>query len=223
MLGVPCLFVNFKTYSESTGRNALALAKAAERVSLQSEHCVCVVPQAADLRLVSENVSIPVFCQHVDAIRPGAHTGQVLAEAVKEAGASGTVLNHAERKIDAPCLAESISIAKGSGLNVLACAETVERAGAIASLASKPDLIAFEPPELIGGNVSVSTAKPDLIAECVEAVSKHGIPLLVGAGVKSAEDVRVSMELGAKGIFVASGVIKVSSPEAAMLDLVSGF
>ena len=46
--------------------------------------------------------------------------------------------------------------------------------------------------------------------------------LLVGAGVKNGEDVRLAIELGAKGVLLASGVTKASDPKAVLLDLASG-
>jgi triosephosphate isomerase len=55
----------------------------------------------------------------------------------------------------------------------------------------------------------------------VNSVEK--IPVLCGAGVKNGEDVRKAKELGAKGILVASGVVKAENPEEAIRDLLEGF
>ena len=46
----------------------------------------------------------------------------------------------------------------------------------------EPTYIAYEPPELIGGNVSVSSAKPEIIAQAAKACNGK-TKLLVGAGL----------------------------------------
>ena len=93
--------------------------------------------------------------------------------------------------------------------------------GAIAFL--EPDMIAMEPPELIGGDISVSTARPEAIVETIEAVkSVKSVPVLVGAGIKNGQDVKKAIELGAKGVLVASGIVKAKDPKKAINDLVDG-
>ncbi|MFB6077278.1 MAG: triose-phosphate isomerase, partial [Candidatus Nanohaloarchaea archaeon] len=83
-----------------------------------------------------------------------------------------------------------------------------------------PDFVAFEPPELIGGDVSVASAKPELIEAAVENAATT---VLTGAGVKDSDDVETALDLGTDGVLVASGVVKADDPAAAMTDLVSGF
>jgi len=223
-LKLPVVFINFKTYRESTGKNALDLAKKAEAVSMQYGVSIVLVVQAIDLREIANAVKIPVFAQHIDPVVYGSFTGHILPEAVKDAGAIGTVLNHAENKRDNDFLQKAISRAKDAGLNVMVCAESIERAKQIASFAQKPDLIAVEPPELIGGNISVSTAQPGLISDSVKAIHAiSNIPVIVGAGIKNSNDVRKSIELGSAGVFVASGIIKAPDSKKAIEDLASGF
>jgi len=223
-LKAPVLFINFKTYAEATGKNAVLLAKKAEAVSKKRNVSIALVVQAPDLRLVSKAVELPVFAQHIDPIEFGGNTGCILPEAVLEAGASGTVLNHAENKRPNDFLEKAVARAKAAGLAVLVCAESLERAAQIASFAAKPDFIAIEPPELIGGNVSVSTANPSLISGGV-AVVKRAAPkicVITGAGIKSGADVRKALELGTSGVFVASGIVKASDQGKAIEALVSG-
>ena len=93
---LPFILVNFKTYIEATGRKALELAKKAEKASLETEVCIGVAPQFVDIKMIAEEVSIPVFAQHIDPIKPGRCTGFVLPEAIREAGAVGTIINHSE-------------------------------------------------------------------------------------------------------------------------------
>ena len=102
---------------------------------------------------------------------------------------------------------------------VLACADSPKEVTKLKKL--KPDFIAYEPPELIGGDISVSTARPKLITDSVKKAGK--IPLLVGAGIKNTNDVKISIKLGAKGVFVASGIIKAKNKRKEILSLIKGF
>lgn len=223
-LKLPALFINFKVYEAGTGLKALEVAKIAQRVSLSTGKTIVLVPQACDIRLISQKCKIPVFAQHVDPVTYGAHTGSILPEAVKEAGASGTVLNHAENKRPDDFVEAAIKRAKEAGLMVMVCAESLERAKKIAGYASKPDLIAIEPPELISGDISVSKARPELITDVVKAVSAiSNIPVIAGAGIKNSQDVKKAIELGCSGVFVASGVMKAQDKKKEMLELLSGF
>ncbi|NOQ37767.1 triose-phosphate isomerase, partial [archaeon] len=208
-------------YETGTSKKALNLAKLAEEVSIStgSKFIFCVQP--TDIRAISSQANIPVYAQHIDPITYGSNTGYILPEAVKSSGAKGTLLNHAERKIDHNILKTSISMAKGKGLTVIACADSVKEAKEIAHFS--PDYIAIEPPELIGGDISVSTAKPQIITGTIDAVKKVNpkIKVLVGAGIKTSLDVKKSAELGAAGVLLASGVTKAKSPKKVMQDLVS--
>ena len=95
----PVILINYKTYAEATGRKALILTKEIERVALDSYAYVAVAPQFADIRMIAENTELPVFAQHVDPIEEGSNTGHVLASCIKEAGAVGTIINHAEKRL----------------------------------------------------------------------------------------------------------------------------
>ncbi|MEM0360375.1 MAG: triose-phosphate isomerase [Candidatus Diapherotrites archaeon] len=220
----PILFINFKCYEEATDKKAVALAKKAAFASKKTNSTVALVVQATDIRLVSSTVTIPVFAQHLDPIEYGSHTGHILPEAVRAAGAKGTVLNHAENKQENSFLEKAIVRAHSVGLKAMVCAESTERARAIAAFSEKPDFIAIEPPELIGGDISVSTAKPSLITDTVIEVKKIApIPVITGAGIKNSEDVRIALELGTSGVFVASGIVKASDQKKAILELLKGF
>ena len=205
------LFVNFKAYNESTGKNAIALAKLCEKVAIETGKEIIPVVQSVDISSIKN-----AFAQHVDEVEPGAQTGHITIEAVKQAGAIGTILNHSENRIPMDKIKAVVERCKEKGFTVLVCAQDPEEVGLIAAL--KPDYVAYEPPELIGGDISVSTAKPEVITESVQKAGD--VPLIVGAGVKNAQDVKISMELGAKGILVASGVIKAEDQEKALKDLV---
>ena len=84
-----------------------------------------------------------------------------------------------------------------------------------------PHKFAFEPPELIGGDISVSTAQPEIIKKVVDISPERQI--LVGAGVKTLEDIKISLELGAIGILVASGIVKAEDPGAVVKEFLTAW
>ena len=204
--------MNFKTYIEATGKRGVQLAKVADQVAKDSGVTIAVAPQFTDLKSVTEAVEIPVFSQHVDPIKPGAFTGHILAEAVKAAGASGTILNHSERRIKISEIEEALSLARVSDLVTLVCTDTPGVSAAVASL--NPDMIAIEPPDLIGTGVAVSKARPELITNAIKRIRSvnDSVDILCGAGVSTAEDVGKALELGTRGVLVSSSVVKGSNP-----------
>ena len=208
----PMIIVNFKTYLEATGRKALKLAKKAERVSVAAKVSIGVAPQFADIATVAEAVNIPVFAQHVDSVQPGSHTGHVIAESVKEAGAVGTLINHSERQLKLSDIDKAIRKTRESGLLSVVCANNPSISAAVATL--KPEIIAVEPPELIGTGIPVSKAKPEVVTETVRVVREVNpkVTILCGAGITRAEDVVAALRLGTQGVLVASGIVKAKDP-----------
>ncbi|MFA6992076.1 MAG: triose-phosphate isomerase [Candidatus Gracilibacteria bacterium] len=217
-MNLPLILVNFKIYEEATGDNALKLAKIHEKVAQETGMSIAVAVSALDLEKVANAVKIPVFAQHIDPYVYGSGTGKILPAVVKKMGAYGTLLNHAENQVPDEVLKKSIEMAKANGLFTVVCANTPEKAKEI--VAFGPDLIAVEPPELIGGDVSVSKANPAVITKTVELLGKGKV--FVGAGVKNGEDVKIAVELGASGVLLASGITKAKDPYSVLKDLVSG-
>lgn len=215
---LPTIIVNFKTYESATGNKALELAKIHEKVASETGLSFGVCVQASDVYRIAHEVSIPVFAQHIDPVTYGSATGHILPESMKAAGAFGTLLNHSERQIDEETLKKSIERAKEVGLFTVVCANTPEMGHKIAGF--NPDLIAVEPPELIGGDISVSNAQPEVIIKAVDLIGKGKV--LVGAGVKTGEDTKKAIELGASGVLLASGVTKAQDPYAVLMDLAKG-
>ncbi len=209
------IITNFKTYESATGKRAVDLAKIHEEVAKEMGVEIGIAVQAVDLWRVCQAVSIPVFAQHIDPVEYGSATGHVLPEAVKEAGAMGTLLNHSEHRLERGVLAASIKRAKEVGLKVIVCAKDPEEGASF--LEFEPDMIAVEPPELIGGDISVSTAQPEIIEHATKLIGR--VKLLVGAGVKNGEDVKIALKLGARGVLLASGVTKAEDPKKVLRDL----
>jgi len=222
-----CIVVNFKTYEEATGAKAVKLAEICDEVAARMKANIVVAAQATDIKAIADKVRIPVFAQHIDAVKYGSATGWILPEAVRDAGAAGTLINHSERKLSIEDIKPRIDRAREIGLTTIVCSglktteETIMESKAIAALS--PDYIAAEPPELIGGDVSVTT-RPTLITSVVDAVKSvnHEVGVLTGAGVKTGEHVRDAVRLGTDGVLLASGVTKARDPGKVLEDLALG-
>lgn len=221
-ISTPIIIINFKTYERGTGKEALKLAKIAEEVSNKSGVCVAVAPQFTDIAAIAREVSIPVFAQHIDPLLPVSHTGHILPEAVKEAGAVGTLVNHSERRVSLKVIRGAVKRCREVGLVSVVCADTPERTYKVASF--KPDMVAIEPPELIGTGIPVSKAKPEIVESAVKLVRKRNstITILCGAGITKGEDVAAALRLGTQGVLLASGIVKAKDQRKAILDLVEG-
>ncbi|MCK4996090.1 MAG: triose-phosphate isomerase, partial [Thermoplasmatales archaeon] len=85
MLKTPTIVLNVKTYSEATGNEALDIAILMDKISKETGASMAISVQATDITLCAEKVSIPVWAEHIDPIKPGSHTGWTLPEAVKAA------------------------------------------------------------------------------------------------------------------------------------------
>lgn len=211
---LPVIITNFKAYPTATGAAAVQLAALHARVADETKHSFVVCVQAVDIAVVAAT-KIPVFAQHADPDEPGAHTGAVTIEALQSAGAVGTLLNHAEHRLPWDVLGKTVARAKAHHFLTLVCAATPEEGAKIAHEFA-PDFIAVEPPELIGGDVSVSKADPECISRSVALI---GANVIVGAGVKNGDDVRIARARGAVGVLLASGVTKAADPYTVLLDL----
>ena len=219
-MSVPPVIVNFKVYSEAEGTRALTLGKICQKVSRESGVDIAICPPMISLGVIAHALRIPVYSQNVDPLKPGSGTGYVTPSMLHSTEVRGTLINHSEHRQPAESVQKCVEMCRELKLSTCVCVENVDEAGRYAAFA--PNMIAIEPPELIGGNVSVTTADPGVISGSVDAVHAvdENIAVLCGAGVKTGEDVRMALDLGAKGVLVASGVVKASKPEEALRDLI---
>jgi triosephosphate isomerase len=222
MLKTPVIVLNVKTYAEATAEKALEIAVLMDKISNEIGVSMAISVQATDLTLCAEKINIPVFAEHIDPIKPGGHTGWTLPEAVKAAGAVGTLINHSEHRLILADIDTCINRAKELNLDHIVCSNNVATSKAIAAFS--PNFVAVEPPELIGGDISVTTADPGIVSKSVENVKKvdEKVSVLCGAGIKNGKDVAKAIELGSDGVLLASGVVKANNKEKVILDLAAG-
>ena len=215
----PLIVVNFKTYESAQGDAAEMLAIAMDEIEGNAE--MVAVVSAFDLDAISQiTPNMQVWSQHLDPVGFGSNTGWLHPATAIARGANGTIINHAEHKVPLEHV-EALLAQLPDGFPVCACAADIEEAKALAALG--PTMIAVEPPELIGGDISVTTADPAIVSATVQAVKQvnSAVKVLCGAGVKNGADVAKAIELGAEGVLLASGVTKATDHSAVLADLIS--
>ena len=173
-LRTPLMVVNLKTYPQGHGEVGFELCREMAAIAEASGACLAAATSALDLRRFAYKGGVPVLAQHIDAAPAGAHTGAVLPEAAVAAGAVGTLVNHAERQLDWATIETTLARAREAGLATVLCTADVEATARGAAL--RPDYVAVEPPELIGGDISVSTARPEVISDSVAALKAPALP-----------------------------------------------
>ncbi len=222
LLQTPVIVLNVKTYGQAIGKDVIQIAKIMEEVGKETDVSMAIAVQATDIYRVKNEVSIPVWAEHIDPITPGSHTGWMLPEAVKEAGAVGTLINHSEHRLTLANIDACLTRAEEIGLDNIICTNNVATSKAAAAL--NPQFVAVEPPELIGGDISVTAADPDIVRNSVEAVKdvNDSVKVLCGAGVKNGNDVFKALELGSAGVLLASGIVKANNKKEVIQDLASG-
>jgi len=213
------LIVNYKAYPQAFTRNGLLIAEAARRLQPRLSKTRIILAVPAPLLHKLATVYDDLYLQHLDPVDPGARTGFLPARAVEWLPARGTLVNHSEHKLTYRDVAKIVGEVLGAGREVVACADTPGEAAGLAYL--HPTAIAVEPPDLIGTGIPVSKAKPEVITDAVRAVQNTGagVPVLAGAGITSGEDARVAVRLGARGVLVASAVVKNPKPEEKLEEL----
>ncbi|NWJ57254.1 triose-phosphate isomerase [Marine Group I thaumarchaeote] len=199
--------INCKNYEEISGDRIIKFVKIVEKVSKKYKVKIAIAPPQHLIALVA-NSSIPILAQHIDNSKVGSTTGFVIPELLKKSKVSGSLINHSEHRISSKEITKLVSKLKKLKMVSVLCVKNVSEARKYAKL--NPNYIAIEPPELIGSGKAVSKEKPGLIIKAADAVksAKNNTKLLCGAGIVSGEDVVKAVELGSKGILVASGIIK---------------
>ncbi len=219
------LLINYKAYKEAFTKG-VDIANAAAEVSKETGVDVIVAPPFTMLKETKDLVK--TIAQGVDEVDPGAFTAHITWFELKQSGVAGTLLNHSEERysyskggeIAYDKLQQAIEKCKAAGLETYVCVENLEEARKVAAM--EPTAVAYEPPELIGGNISVTSAHPDIVKEFSDLIKENSSSLpLIGAGVKRAEDAKKSVELGAGGVLVASGIVLANGFKAEIRDLAS--
>ena len=202
--------INCKNYEEISGNGIVKLAKIAGNITKKYQIPIAIAPPHHLLSSI-QNYSGPILAQNVDNAKIGSTTGFVIPELLKKSRIDGSLINHSEHRIPSADIVDLVERLKKLKMISVVCVKDVSEAAKYAKI--NPNYIAIEPPELIGSGKAVSTERPELITKAVLAVknAKNNTKLLCGAGIVSGQDVRKALDLGSKGILVASGIVKAKS------------
>jgi triosephosphate isomerase len=204
--------INCKNYDEISGERIIRLAKISEKISRKYKISIAISPPHHLIPLITK-FKITVLTQHLDDKKIGSTTGFMVPEIVKKSKIDGSIINHSEHRISEKEIKNIIQKLKKLKLKTVLCVKNINEVKKYVKL--NPTFIAIEPPELIGTGRAISTERPHLITKAVDNVklAKNSTKLLCGAGIVSGKDVTRAKELGAKGILVASGVVKAKNWE----------
>jgi len=209
--------INCKNYEEIAGDKIVKIAKIIEKISKKYKIKIALAPPHHLLTKITD-LSIPVLAQHVDNTPVGSTTGFIIPELLKTSKVAGSLINHSEHRISSDDIKQLVSRLQKLKMLSIVCVKNIAEVQKYAKL--NPNYIAIEPPELIGSGKAVSKEKPELITNAVAAVknANNSTRLLCGAGIVAGEDVEKAIHLGAKGILVASGIIKSKNWEKIIVE-----
>lgn len=213
-------FFEFGPKAYLYGDKLLKLVKEIDAVAREFEIDVIIDPQTVDIRLIRENTSgrIRVYAQHMDSIPVGRGMGEALAEALKEAGAEGVMLNHAERKLSLKEIEKSIKRADEAGLATMVCGDTMDELREIAYM--EPNIIVAEPTELIGTGKAAGKEYVDVCLNLIKGINPE-ILVLPSAGISSGQDCYNIIHMGAEATGCSSALAKASDGGRLAREMIS--
>lgn len=217
------IIINCKNYLEVAGEKILKLSEIAKDISNSNKVQIMIAPPQNCLFYLSQFIKLPLICQHIDDKKIGATTGFIIPELAKSYGASGSLINHSEHRMEHINIKNAIERLRQLNMFSIVCASTSREVGELSRF--NPDMIAIEPPELIGTGKAVSKVNPSIITESVKEARTYSknVKVICGAGIVDKTDIQSAINLGSQGILLASGLIKSESWKDKLIELSEGF
>lgn len=211
------LITNFKSYEESLWNLWINLALIHQKVRAESQKDIRIAGHPIDLRLlINACQDLPIISQWADLADYWAYTWKILPVKLKKIWCSWVLLHHSENRIhDYDTLHKIIAKCNEYGLDTIVCAENIEEWVKISTMWAT--YIAIEPPELIGWNVSISKANPEIIEEAISQIWNNRV--IVWAWIKTPEDIIIAKKLWVAWILLASGITKAKDPYLTLKNL----
>ena len=192
------IFLALKTYKQTTGDEVIKILSPVKKVQEETGVSIIACAQATDVYRIKKELDIEVWAQHIDPIDPGKNTGWISPYSIRQAGATGVLINHSEHKIPEEAIIKTVEKAKQYGLKTMLIGHTVEMVEKFNSF--DINFISYEKEDLIASTTSMIDQQEEAIKELIKKL-KH--PLIIGAGINDGEDVK--------------------NPEAKLRELASGF
>jgi triosephosphate isomerase len=217
------IIINCKNYLEIAGEKIFQLSEIAQDISERYKIEIIIAPPQNSLFYLSQFIKLPLICQHVDDEKIGPTTGFIIPEIAKSYGASGSLINHSEHRMEHANIKNVIERLRQLNMFSVVCASTSREVGELSRF--NPDMIAIEPPELIGTGKAVSKVNPSIITESVKEARTYSknVKVICGAGIVDKTDIQSAINFGSQGILLASGLIKSESWKNKLIELSEGF
>ncbi len=201
------------------GETLLNIAKGLDKLSVKYGVDVILDVPDTEIRYIAENTEhIHVYSQHMDSIPVGKGMGRTFGEALKDAGAVGVMLNHAEHKLTLEEIEAAIKRADELGLATMVCADSVDEVKAIAKLG--PNILVAEPTELIGTGKPADKEYVDEVIRVIREVNPDIKPF-PSAGISKGQDCYNIIKAGASASGCSSAIAKAENPLALAEEMIS--
>ncbi|MBQ7669352.1 MAG: triose-phosphate isomerase [Clostridia bacterium] len=201
------------------GERLVEIAKGFDRLSEKYGIDVILDIPDTEIRNVAKAVKrVHVYSQHMDSIPVGRGMGRTLPEALKDAGAVGCMLNHAEHKLTLDELAAAIKRADEVGLATIVCADSIEEVKAVAKLA--PNILVAEPTELIGTGRPADREYVDEVIKVIREINPDILPF-PSAGISCGNDCYNIIKAGSSASGCSSAIAKAADPLALAEEMIS--
>ncbi len=211
------IIINLKNYFHGT--KALNFIKKLEstpnkKTPKPKKIIVCV--SATDIYYIKSKLkkksNITIFAQHIDqSNRTNRATGYIIAEAIKAAGAKGTIINHSEHQLKEEEIKQAIKDCKKHKLKSILCVKSISEVKKYKKL--RPTYMAFEDPKIIGTKTSITKHNTKQLKEFTKLLSKTKTIPICGAGIHDNSDYLEAKALGCKGVLIASALTKSKNPK----------
>ena len=206
--------------NEMHGNAVLELALIADRAAADFDVQVILTCSPCDLyRVQRATEHLFIFGQHIDPIATGPTTGKILPEALRAAGAVGTMINHPENQMIFSDVQKAIGRAHECDLDTLAFAQTLEQAVSLAWMGT--DMVMVEEPQFIASNTILDSSYIKEVTDAAVKVKKD-ILVLQGAGIKSGMDVQNVISQGVLGTGSSSGIFRSDNPQNMIIEMIEG-
>lgn len=201
------------------GSDVVELSRIADEAAARHGIQVIFTTPYTNISQVAEKTrNLFVFAPHMDCTPVGRGLANVLPEALCAAGATGVMLNHAERPLSVVELLETMRRARALQMMTIVCATSVLETRAVAEL--HPDMIVSEPLELIGTGNSVGEQFVQKAMNTVLSVDPD-IGVLVGGGVSNGNDVYSIIRAGADATGSSSAIALAKDPEEKINEMLA--
>lgn len=222
-LSYPYFQVNFKIYPGTAGEDGLKFAQMIEHIEQKTAANFVLTPQLPDLRMIATETDLTVTTPVVDSAEPGRGIGKVLPETIREAGAQGAVINHAENRDTLTDVERKIRRCREADLDSIVCVDSVDMGRAVAAF--DPDSLVFEKPGDISTDRAITQTHPDRVRQFVRTIDETNprTTVVVGGGISTADDVRAAFEQGADATGAASAVSLADDPESVLQSIADVF